>query len=277
MGAAVASIIPGLRHLRTPLAAGYLALFAIWLAVEGSLPARNKATGVIAALIDLAQAATTLGVAIALSFVAYLLGSLIEGLVTAGRKAYKARQEPDPRRAGESAPSFKGWSSLEVLCGERAREARDKLEASGHGLSGLPRDLIEDDVWMHTGDENFPARWADDENTQIRQLTYSLHLQTLRELDLVTTRLLGQPGPFGHRPPKERGRASVHNRSSARRNLRRPCGPHELVVAAWPDRSCRPDLSGRQECRGSKRRCYRHRLGRDGRGARPRTPKASNR
>jgi hypothetical protein len=77
----IANLLPGLRELRAPLAAGYLWLLGAWLLVEPHIADRTDATGAVAALYDLESAAGPLGVVAGVSFVAYLIGSLSEELL----------------------------------------------------------------------------------------------------------------------------------------------------------------------------------------------------
>src|SRR5688572_3660556 len=75
----LANLLPGLRELRTPLAIGWIWLIALWIASGRILPS-SEDTG-IELLRQAFSTAALLGQATvigALSFVAYLLGSLLE-------------------------------------------------------------------------------------------------------------------------------------------------------------------------------------------------------
>jgi hypothetical protein len=74
----LASVVPGLREIRAPLAAGYLWLIAAWLLVADHVPHEDKATGLLARAYDLEHAVSTFGLGVAVSFVAYLVGSVTE-------------------------------------------------------------------------------------------------------------------------------------------------------------------------------------------------------
>jgi hypothetical protein len=76
----LASLIPGLRELKGSLAAGFLWLTVLWLIFHSYIPERDEATGPIAALYEAGDALSAIGFGIALSFLAYLIGSLSEGL-----------------------------------------------------------------------------------------------------------------------------------------------------------------------------------------------------
>jgi hypothetical protein len=79
----LANLLPGLRELRAPLAAGYAFLLALFVWLGGRLPSKDQPAG---ALGELARAAEKLGPGLSLailSFVAYLLGSLIADAASA--------------------------------------------------------------------------------------------------------------------------------------------------------------------------------------------------
>lgn len=72
----LASLLPGLRDVRAPLAAGYLWLVACWLTLEPSVPERADAHGVVASLYRADDVLSVVGLGLVLAFAAYLLGSL---------------------------------------------------------------------------------------------------------------------------------------------------------------------------------------------------------
>ncbi len=76
----MASVLPGLRDVRGPLASGYLWLITIWLGVASRLPDANTDSGVIGDFYDLSGVVSAVGVAVILSFGAYLVGAMTEGL-----------------------------------------------------------------------------------------------------------------------------------------------------------------------------------------------------
>ena len=73
------SLLPGLRQLRAPLAAGYLWLIAIWLI--WSHPARAGMWGGWQALRDVRGQVSPLGKGVALTFAAYVVGILTAPLI----------------------------------------------------------------------------------------------------------------------------------------------------------------------------------------------------
>ncbi|WP_432190694.1 hypothetical protein, partial [Streptomyces sp. Tue6028] len=74
----LASLLPGLRELRTPLTVGYLWLICVWLWFHDLLPQRATAHGAIRDLYDLAAMLPSASALAAVTFTAYFLGSIIE-------------------------------------------------------------------------------------------------------------------------------------------------------------------------------------------------------
>jgi hypothetical protein len=70
----LASLLPGLRTIRTPLAAGYVLLVAAWLAFAEVFPPQSVATGLPADLYSLYSAMGRGPVLAAATFAAYLVG-----------------------------------------------------------------------------------------------------------------------------------------------------------------------------------------------------------
>lgn len=70
----LASLMPGLREIRTPLAVGYAWMLVSYLAFAYRVPDTAHATGPLADLYRIGQLATPVGVAAAASVVAYLVG-----------------------------------------------------------------------------------------------------------------------------------------------------------------------------------------------------------
>jgi hypothetical protein len=74
----IASLLPGLRDVRTPLATGYLWLIVLWLLLYEHLPKSiDAATGPIKSLYQLGALVGTTACLAAISFVAYLVGSML--------------------------------------------------------------------------------------------------------------------------------------------------------------------------------------------------------
>jgi hypothetical protein len=73
-GDVLATLLPGVRHLRTPLTVGYAWLVALWLAGGHRLSDPAQATGVLADLYRLGRVVGPAASAVAVSVVAYLIG-----------------------------------------------------------------------------------------------------------------------------------------------------------------------------------------------------------
>lgn len=126
-----ASLLPGLRDLRNPIAAGALWLFALWLCVREQIPTRAEATGLLSGLYDLGDALGAGVLVGALGFVAYLAGvilSLIPNfLMTVTKKSYISLYSA--RRAGLDAVTNAGRRAIDR--GVPARVVQDFIEGRG--------------------------------------------------------------------------------------------------------------------------------------------------
>jgi hypothetical protein len=71
----LSQVLPGLREIRGPLAAGYLWLLFGWLVFNASL---KEAGGPVGELVELGGEVSDATLAVAASFAAYLVGSLSE-------------------------------------------------------------------------------------------------------------------------------------------------------------------------------------------------------
>jgi hypothetical protein len=72
----LASLLPGLREIRTPLAVGYLWLIDIWLIFADKLPPADNE--VVRRIFELGELLGKGAIVVAVSFAAYLMGSIIE-------------------------------------------------------------------------------------------------------------------------------------------------------------------------------------------------------
>jgi hypothetical protein len=79
-GNMLASLLPGLRDLRAPLAAGALWLLFGWLVLEPRYAEWDKTDTPLGAVISLRDTLTPVAFAAVASFVAYLIGSISETL-----------------------------------------------------------------------------------------------------------------------------------------------------------------------------------------------------
>ena len=76
------SLLPGVRHLRAPLAAGYLWLATVWLAMHERWNEPAERGPAFDAVFDLRDTVSAVGLAVAVSFVAYVIGSLSQPVTT---------------------------------------------------------------------------------------------------------------------------------------------------------------------------------------------------
>jgi hypothetical protein len=119
------TLLPGIRDLRAPLAAGYLWLVALGLILEPHIPGRADATGLMASIYRLADGLSSIGVGVAVTFAAYLIGSLSMAVGTTPLRRFILTKLP-PEHVGpwNSIPN----ASLQALL-LAARDARERLEA----------------------------------------------------------------------------------------------------------------------------------------------------
>jgi hypothetical protein len=96
-----ANLLPGLRELRAPLAAGYMLLVAAWMLAIGAFPVEKEATGIAATLYHVKAVIGSAGLVAAISFVAYLTGSIVADAASAGYRGVstllRRADPPDPK------------------------------------------------------------------------------------------------------------------------------------------------------------------------------------
>ena len=110
----LANVLPGLRDVRAPLAAGYIWLLALYLAVEPSVP--KKPHGIWASLDHLRHMVSLVATGLAVSFVAYLVGSI--AVSVGGYLALLTRPvERDPSFVRELMQTGSTFSSVEIAFG----------------------------------------------------------------------------------------------------------------------------------------------------------------
>jgi hypothetical protein len=80
----LSNVVPGLREIRAAVAAGVLWLLAIALLMHDSFPPRQQASGLYATAYDLHDLLSGVGFGAAVSFAAYLLGTLSFALLVGG-------------------------------------------------------------------------------------------------------------------------------------------------------------------------------------------------
>src|SRR5262245_47290536 len=82
MSGILASLLPGIRDLRAPLAAGYLWLASLWVLWGRKQSGLDQDTGLAGDVYRLAKSAGPVATAVALSFAAYVIGVLWWALYT---------------------------------------------------------------------------------------------------------------------------------------------------------------------------------------------------
>jgi hypothetical protein len=123
----LANILPGLREIRGPLAAGFLWLLLGWLSFHDRVASPS---GAIGELVDLGGLVSDAALAVAASFVAYLIGSFSEdvfgrALTKMVRQSLEAPSSPDelhtetPFQAREFSFLVTRWEEMS----ERFRES----------------------------------------------------------------------------------------------------------------------------------------------------------
>lgn len=227
----VAALLPGLRDLRSPLAAGYVWLLAMYIAFESSVPTESQATGIWESLLRLQDTISSLGAGVALSFAAYLLGSISEVLTSAvvasgrllftgrparalwGRFASVGGADPPP---GSGQVSASALGALNELATRRLRAVEDALpdgitlasamreaQLSGDATRHLPRvaRLIARALPQFVGarlspDLRVDERLESDEAQRVDVVRNAMasHIagQVVDELDLIRTNLRGR-------------------------------------------------------------------------------------
>jgi hypothetical protein len=136
----LSSLLPGLRELRAPLAAGVLWLLALWFLAEPSLPTQDEATGLLASAYRLAEPLSALGLGAALGFTAFLVGSLSVFVFSGVLR----RLIPTTATRGRWTLTGLSESGREAL-GQVARDGRQRLEEivslSGSGVDDVLRTM----------------------------------------------------------------------------------------------------------------------------------------
>lgn len=202
VGSVLVNVLPGLRDLRAPLAAGYVWLLAIYVAFQPLIPSRVEATGVWDSLLDLGGTVSVFGVAVAISFVAYLVGSISEAArdavvaplakLLAPAPPFSDSEDPLSELVIASPAPFSQTSifAIDELVQERLREIDDHLRRIA--------DTTMDEVLSRRGDVPDLIRRAipdlhgfegPEPPPSPRRLVMS---RLLQELDLMRTNLLGK-------------------------------------------------------------------------------------
>jgi len=154
MVSALANVLPGIRDLRAPLAAGYIWLLGLWLALEPTIPSRSQAGGVLGSVYELGDELSTVGLGIAASFVAYVVGALSTSLFATPSSGL--RQTTRLSRLLRLEPfSAQALDALAAL----GRSTRTDL-ASILSMSGVDVDQLLDEIRVTTRTPTDDSWWA---------------------------------------------------------------------------------------------------------------------
>jgi hypothetical protein len=93
----LANVMPGVRAIRAPLAAGVLLLLSAWIAFEGTVP-EDPASGIWASVERLEPVLSTVGTVGLIAFAAYVIGSLYLVVVPAIRAFILSTERPTAQR-----------------------------------------------------------------------------------------------------------------------------------------------------------------------------------
>lgn len=135
----LASLLPGLRDVRTPLTVGYLYLLVGWLLFAGHVPRqRPPDDGFITRLFDLVGILGPAAAVAALSFLAYVLGALLT--VSTDRGAGRLLLDRLNRRVGVD-PRQTDRQLAELL-----RAVAERIEDKSGGLTPEERREVDEEA-----------------------------------------------------------------------------------------------------------------------------------
>ena len=127
------SVLPGLQELRAPLSAGFLWLLALWFAAERVVPERTDASGTVASAYRLGGLLETIGLGAALTFAAYLVGSLSVFLFSSPLRRIMRTSSEAPRSWRDTL-SPGAWQALQEIVHDAAERLNEILALSGIGI-----------------------------------------------------------------------------------------------------------------------------------------------
>jgi hypothetical protein len=131
-----ANLIPGMREVRAPLAAGAILVLAIAIAIEPEIPDKETATGLLASFIAVGDGLGPFGRGAAAAFVAYLLGSVVQG-----GSGWFASQFSFSRQPVGKTIFLPAGLGLQVFADDKVLTAEAELEsASGKNLREMAED-----------------------------------------------------------------------------------------------------------------------------------------
>lgn len=199
------SLLPGVRHVRAPLVAGFLWLLGLWLLIAGHIPTKEHAPGGLRTLIDLGDRMGRISLGVVAAFAAYLLGTAAAqffGPFTGelARFVQFLRGLPPFETEGvvSSDPGIlftsTAESSIKAAASERLGEIRRRAFAGRvdpDNIVGLTTDFDDEEDWSIFDAEN--PRPSD----KWRYLIDQARQRSVYEFDLLATRLMtNQPEIF---------------------------------------------------------------------------------
>jgi hypothetical protein len=120
----IASILPGLREIRAPLAAGYVWMLGLWLVAAPNLPVQPPTSGLYADVYRLAKYVGTPAVIAGISLVAYLAGVLSIAAFNAANAA--SARVPLPERIESALPGYRSRRRVDEEATNTVLEAIQK-------------------------------------------------------------------------------------------------------------------------------------------------------
>lgn len=197
----LANLLPGVRELRAPLAAGYMVLLGVFLAFGGHFTDEMHATGVLHTFFQVSDAFGTAGALAVLTFGAYVVGALI---ADGAGELFNRFGSPTGPLAKQLLTAHAQSAYAEAVAARRTSSGGDPEDATDEALRLVGEAVREDRLslwqwltsWAVRPDDLYTMeeiRAVDGPERQVLRLAN----QTNEELDLVLTRLLGaQPALY---------------------------------------------------------------------------------
>ncbi|WP_159038760.1 hypothetical protein [Streptomyces sp. NRRL B-1140] len=128
----LASLLPGLRHFRTPFAVGSITVFTLWVLAGDLIPERSEAHGFLERIYVLAEVAGRPIVTAAIAVVLYLIGDLVRVSTKNAENGYKRVTTHLRILSDESRVELQNFA-------DRAYLRREPAESSPIPRTGLVR------------------------------------------------------------------------------------------------------------------------------------------
>ncbi len=200
---ALANLLPGIRDLRAPLAAGYIWLLGLWLAIESEVPGESDANGLLDSVYRLGDGLSAIGLGVVASFVAYVLGSLSTSLFAAPSTGLRRlsflsrwlRLDPFSAQARDALSTLSRNTRLELenILSMSGTDVEQLLDES----LGMTDSASKSDSKVFPATPSDPRQWSGPGYATARDLEgeqeESISRAVIRDLDTIaTTRLLGK-------------------------------------------------------------------------------------